>query len=91
MHTSHSPSTNVRRIASKFRILGWIGFWLQLVLGSIPLYTPLPGAAITTSNLPIAPLQIISMQAVSCAIAAELVGVIVALWLLYRLIPQPGE
>ncbi|MBD2430854.1 MULTISPECIES: DUF3611 family protein [Fischerella] len=196
MHTSHSPSTNVHRIASEFRILGWIGFWLQLVLGSIPLfiaiptllfrsnpgrvgtqnsigvffayacllvliftiywcfrytrlskklddpdlrpsrkevtrdlwigilanisgmifavivlltqvglllnrvlsipqgaatiYTPLPGAAIATSNLPITPLQIISMQAVSCAIAAELVGVIVALWLLYRLIPQPA-
>ncbi|MCP6759596.1 MAG: DUF3611 family protein [Fischerella sp. CENA71] len=196
MHTSHSPSTNVHRIASEFRLLGWIGFWLQLFLGSIPLfiaiptlffrnnagrvstqngigvffayacllvliftiywcfrytrlskklddpdlrpsrkevtrdlwigiianvsgmifavivlmtqvglllnkvlsipqgastiYRPIPGAAVATPGLPITPLQIISMQAVSCAIAAELVGVIVALWLLYRLIPQPA-
>lgn len=75
-------------------LLTQVGLLLNRVLslsqGAATIYTPLPGAAIATSNLPITPLQIISMQAVSCAIAAELVGVIVALWLLYRLIPQPA-
>jgi hypothetical protein len=38
--SSHAPSAN--RIASEFRIVGWIGFFLQLALGLIPIFIAVP-------------------------------------------------
>jgi hypothetical protein len=35
-HLTNSPSSNVLQIAAAFRRLGWIGFWLQALLGFIP-------------------------------------------------------
>ncbi|WP_026735124.1 DUF3611 family protein [Fischerella sp. PCC 9605] len=61
---------------------------LSLPQGASTIYTRVPGAAVATPGLPITPLQMMSMQAIVNAIAAELVGVIVALWLLYRIMPR---
>ncbi|MTJ09198.1 DUF3611 family protein [Anabaena sp. UHCC 0204] len=32
---SETPSSNLRFIAQKFRLAGWISFWIQLVLGVV--------------------------------------------------------
>jgi quinol-cytochrome oxidoreductase complex cytochrome b subunit len=32
---NETPSANVRAIAQRFRLVGWISFWIQLVLGVI--------------------------------------------------------
>ncbi|MBD2138943.1 DUF3611 family protein [Anabaena sp. FACHB-1237] len=33
--SSETPSSNIRAIAQKFRLIGWISFWTQLVLGVV--------------------------------------------------------
>lgn len=34
---SNSPPPSVRRIATEMRVIGWVGFWLQLFFGFIPI------------------------------------------------------
>jgi len=56
---------------------------LSLPQGSSTVFTPTQGAAVM-ARVPITPLQMMGLQAAICAIAAELIGLIVALWLLHR-------
>ncbi len=66
---------------------------LSLPPGASTIYTPMPGAAVVNPGSIIVPMNMISLQAMMNTIAAELVGVTVTLWLLYRVIQHtsPGE
>ena len=35
IQSNETPSANIRAIAQRFRLVGWISFWIQLVLGVI--------------------------------------------------------
>jgi Protein of unknown function (DUF3611) len=70
--SSEAVSSTPQQLARSFRWLGWVGFWLQALLGFIPLLV-----VVARSNM-------IAIQAMIHAIAAGLVGAAVALVLLYQ-------
>lgn len=59
---------------------------LLLPPGSAAIYNPIPGATVINPGSIITPFDMIAMQAIINTIAAELVGIIVALWLLFQVI-----
>lgn len=58
---------------------------LSLPPGAITLTTPVGGGTLLNRGPIVTVLDMVAMQAVINTIAAELVGILVALWLLYRL------
>lgn len=61
---------------------------LSLPQGSSTIFSPNQGAAVM-ARVPITPLQMMGLQAVISAIAAQIIGLIVALWLLHRVNQRP--
>lgn len=59
---------------------------LSLPPGASTLYTPVPGTAVVNPGSIIVPMNMIALQAMINTIAAELVGLGVTLWLLYRVL-----
>ena len=64
---------------------------LLLPPGSSTIFQPAPGAAVLSPGLIFTPFDMIAMQAIMNTIAAELVGIIVALWLLFRVIQPQSQ
>ena len=62
---------------------------LSLPQGSATIFNPAQGGSVV-ARVPITPLQMMGLQAVISAIAAELIGLIVALWLLHRVNQRPA-
>ncbi|MBE9224955.1 DUF3611 family protein [Phormidium sp. LEGE 05292] len=62
---------------------------LSLPQGSSTIFTPTQGAAVM-ARVPITPLQMMGLQAVISAIAAQIIGLIVSLWLLHRVNQRPA-
>lgn len=59
---------------------------LSLPPGASTIYTPVPGAAVVNPGSIVVPMNMIALQAMINTIAAELVGLMVTLWLLYRVL-----
>ncbi|MFB2837688.1 DUF3611 family protein [Floridanema evergladense] len=76
-------------IVALYQVNGLLAKLLSLPQGSSTLLTPTQGTAVL-ARVPITPLQMMGLQAVICAIAAQIIGLIVALWLLHRVNQRPG-
>jgi hypothetical protein len=62
---------------------------LSLPQGSSTIFSPTQSSTVV-ARVPITPLQMMGLQAVISAIAAEIIGLIVALWLLHRVNQRPA-
>jgi MFS family permease len=70
-------------IVAMYQVNNLLVTLLSLPQGSSTIFTPTQGAAVM-ARVPITPLQMMGLQAVISAIAAQLIGLMVALWLLHR-------